>query len=67
MPTPRPTIVATIGADVLTSMVAASSRMPLLEMPRPVSATAIGSPAPTTEPNARTRMSRAAPTPISSP
>ena len=52
---------------VLTSMVAASSRMPLLATPRPVSATAIGRPAPTTEPKASTRMNRAATMPISSP
>ena len=58
---------ATIGADVLTSIVAASSRIPLPLTPRPVRATATGSPAPTTEPKASTRMSSAATMPISSP
>ena len=60
-------MVATIGAAVLTSMVAASSRMAPLLTPRPVRATATGRPAPTTEPKARTRISRAATMPISSP
>ena len=60
-------MVATIGAAVLTSIVAARSRIALLLTPRPVRATAIGSPAPTTEPKASTRMKRAATMPISSP
>ena len=60
-------MVATIGAAVLTSMVAASRVMPADPTARPVSATTIGSPALTTEPNASTRMSSAAMMPISSP
>ena len=67
MPTPRPTMVATIGAAVLTSMVAASSVMPAEPTARPTRATTIGSPALTTEPKASTRMSSAATMPISSP
>ena len=42
MPTPRETIVATVGAEVLTSITAASSRTPDEPTPRPRSATTIG-------------------------
>ena len=48
-------------------MVAASRAMPELPTARPATATPIGSPAPTAEPRAMTRISRAIPTPTSSP
>ena len=67
MPTPRPTIMAMVGAEVLTSITAASRITPPELMPSPASATPIGSPAPTTEPSARTRISSAASTPMISP
>ena len=60
-------MVATIGAAVLTSMVAASRVSPPEPTTRPTRATAIGRPAATTEPNASSRMSSAATTPMSSP
>ncbi len=58
---------ATIGAAVLTSIVAVSRVMPAEPTARPTRATTIGRPALTTEPNASTRMSSAAMMPISSP
>ena len=67
MPTPRATIVATVGAEVLTSMAAASSRMPAEPTPSPSRATRIGSPAATTEPKVSTSSSSATTTPMTSP
>ena len=67
MPTPRATIEATIGAEGLTSITPASRVMPAEPTPRPTRATATGSPEPTTEPKASTRISSAATMPISSP
>ena len=60
-------MVATIGADGLTSMTAASSASPPEAPTRPPTAIAMGRPAATTEPKVRTRITRAATMPISSP
>ena len=60
-------MLATIGAAVLTSMVAARRVSPPEPTTSPTRATPIGSPAPTTEPNASSRMSSAATMPMISP
>ena len=67
MPTPRPTMVATIGAEVLTSMVLASRVTPDDPTARPVNATTRGRPAATTEPKASTSSTSATTTPAISP
>ncbi|GGT93978.1 hypothetical protein GCM10010208_16330 [Actinomadura livida] len=66
MPTPSPTMVASVGAVVATSVTAASSVIPDTPAPSPASATTSGRPAATTEPNASSRITSAAPTPIAS-
>ena len=60
-------MVATVGAAVLTSIVPPSRVTPADPTPRPMSATASGRPAATTEPKATMRMTSAAATPASSP
>ena len=66
MPTPRPTIVATVGAVTLMSVTAAMSVITDMPTPSPKSATTSGSPAATTEPSASTMMISAATMPIAS-
>ena len=67
MPTPRPIMVPRSGATVGTSMTAATNVMPERPIASPSSAVPMGSPAATTEPNAKSRMTTDTSRPIESP
>ena len=67
MPTPSPIIVASVGAAVPMSVVAATSVMTDRPTPRPKSAVPIGRLIATTDPNASSRMITATARPIASP
>ncbi len=64
MPTPRPIIVASVGATVPMSVTAATSEMIDNAIARPNSAVPIGTLIATTEPNAMSRMTTAKKSPI---
>ncbi len=66
MPTPRPTIVAIVGAMVEISVSPASRVTIAVPTPRPIIATSSGSPAATSEPRPTSRMIRAATMPTAS-
>ena len=67
MPTPSPTIVATVGANGLTDMKPHRIVMPAEPTASPDTATTTGRPAATTERNISSRMTNAATTPMISP
>ena len=67
MPTPSPTIDATIGAYGLTSITPQRTVIPAPPTASPATATRTGRPAATTERNISSRIVRAATMPISSP
>ena len=66
MPTPMPTMDAMVGAMLLTSVTAASTVISDEPIPSPTRATASGSPAAMTDPNANSRITRATATPTNS-
>ncbi len=66
MPTPSPIIVARTGATVPIAVKEAIRWMVAMPTPSPSSAVRIGSPMATTEPNANSRITTAASSPIRS-